>query len=273
MTDFSRDALRRTLAPAVGEPVDPIRLARRDLTKALPRRFYREATSGPAPGGPGGFAIFLDGRAVRTPAKAFLCVPTASLAEALVVEWRAQDEIIDPDTMPLTRLANAAIDGVAAAMEATAAEVTKFAETDLVCYRAGEPDTLVEAQAAAWDGVLAFARDDLGGRFVCAEGVMYVPQPQSALSAVRRAVGAIAAAPDGTFRLAALSVMTSLTASVLLALAIVRERMDVEAAWAAAHVDEDYQTRLWGADEEATIRRQRRWRDMDAAARFYQLMV
>ncbi len=269
MTDHRRDDLRRTLAPAAGESIDPVRLARRDLTKALPRRFYADVTSGPAAEG---FGIFLDGKAVRTPAKAFLSLPTATLAAALAVEWRAQGEIIDPDTMPLTRLANSAIDGVASAMEATAAEVAKFAETDLVCYRAGEPVALVEAQAAAWDDVLAFAREDLGGRFICAEGVMFVAQPETALASVRRAVEVIAAAPSGSFRLAALSVMTNLTGSVLLALAIVRERMSVEAAWAAAHVDEEYQERLWGADKEAANRRERRWRDMEAAARFYRFV-
>ena len=135
--------------------------------------------------------------------------------------------------MPLTRLVNTAIDAVAAAMDATIAETAKFAETDLVCYRAGDPETLVAAQAAAWDPVLAFARQAFGARFICAEGVIYVEQPQGARDAVRNGVAAVAQAPDGALRLAALSLMTNLTGSVLLSLAVVHREMTAEAAWAA----------------------------------------
>ena len=244
--------------------IDPVAMARRDLKKALPRRFYAAATVGPAEGG--GFAVLLDGRPVRTPAKLALAVPNETLAEALAAEWRAQGEIIEPDTMPLTRLVNSALDGVAKAREATLAEVAKFAETDLVCYRAGAPAALVAAQAAAWDPVLAFARDALGARFILAEGVMYVAQPEPALAAVRHALEAEAASPSGALRLAALSVMTSLTGSVLLALAVTRGAMAPADAWRAAHVDEDHQIAIWGHDAEAAARRGQRWRDMEAAA-------
>lgn len=250
------------------DPIDPVGMARRDLRKALPRRFYREVGTAPAGEGHG---VLLDGRPVRTPAKAALVLPTAALAAAVADEWRAQAEVVDPELMPLTRLSNSAIDGVAAAMDATAAEIAKFAETDLVCYRAADPAALVEAQAAAWDPVLAFARDALGARFVRAEGIVYVEQPAAARGAVRDAVDAIARAPAGPFRLAALSVMTSLTGSVLLALAVARGRLGPEDAWAAAHVDEDYQARQWGRDEEAALRLERRWRDMEANARAFAL--
>ncbi len=245
--------------------IDPVAMARRDLKKALPRRFYTEAGIGPAVGG--GFAVLLDGRPVRTPAKLALAVPSDTLAEALAAEWRAQGEIIEPDTMPLTRLVNSALDGVARAHAATIAEVAKFAETDLVCYRAGEPAALVAAQAAAWDPVLAFARGALGARFVLAEGVMYVAQPESALAAVRHALEAQAEGRSGPLRLAALSVMTSLTGSVLLALAVARGAMQAADAWRAAHVDEDHQIAIWGHDAEAATRREQRWRDMEAAAK------
>ena len=244
--------------------IDPVAMARRDLKKALPRRFYAAAAVGPAEGG--GFAVLLDGRPVRTPAKLAFAVPSETLAEALAGEWRAQGEIIEPDTMPLTRLVNSALDGVAKAREATLAEVAKFAETDLVCYRAGEPAALVAAQAAAWDPVLAFARDALGARFILAEGVMYVAQPDPALAAVRHALEAEAASPSGALRLAALSVMTSLTGSVLLALAVTGGAMAAADAWHAAHVDEDHQIAIWGQDAEAAARRGQRWRDMEAAA-------
>ena len=189
-----------------------------------------------------------------------------ALAEALAAEWRAQGEIIEPDTMPLTRLVNSALDGVARAMEATIEEVAKFAETDLVCYRASQPATLVAAQAAAWDPMLAFARGALGSRLICAEGVMYVEQPQDARFAVRGAVETEATGASGALRLAALSVMTSLTGSVLLALAVARGRLDAAEAWRAAHVDEDHQLVIWGHDAEAAARRAQRWRDMEAAA-------
>ena len=259
--DDQSDAARRLR-------IDPIEMARRDLKKALPRRFYREVTIAEAGGA---FGPRLDGRPVRTPAKRSLSVPTPALAEALAAEWRGQGEVIEPDTMPLTRLANSAIDGVALQFEASLAEVVKYAETDLVCYRAGEPDALVAAQAAAWDPVLAFAGEKFDARFICAQGVMYVAQPEAALLAVRDAVAAVALGPAGVLRLAALSVMTTLTGSVLIALAVAFDAMDVADAWAAANVDEDHQARVWGADSEAIARRERRWRDMAAAARLTML--
>ncbi len=261
MTDEDADAARRLR-------IDPIAMARRDLRKSLPRRFYADVSVAEADGA---FGPRLDGRPVRTPAKRALGVPTRALADALAAEWRAQGEVIEPDTMPLTRLVNSAIDGVALHREASVAEVAKFAETDLVCYRAGEPDALVAAQAAAWDPVLAFAGERFAARFVLARGVMYVPQPEPALAAVRTVVAGTAAGPAGALRLAALSVMTTLTGSVLLALAVAFDVMDVADAWAAANVDEDHQARVWGADSEAIDRRERRWRDMAAAARLYAL--
>ena len=262
------DDLRHDLAPTPREPIDPVAMARRDLKKALPRRFYKEVSVIERDGG---FGPALDGRPVRTPAKAALLVPTRALAEAIAAEWAAQVEIIEPDAMPLTRLANSAIDGVAHNLAATVAEVAKFAETDLVCYRAADPETLVAAQAAAWDPVLAFARESLGARFVCTQGVLAVDQPEPATRAVRAQVETIAAGSAGALRLAALSVMTTLSGSVLIALAIGRGAMTAEAAWSAANVDEDFQMRHWGADDEALARRDRRWREMHAAAVVYAL--
>lgn len=260
--------LRNDLFPGTNEPIDPVRLARRDLQKSLPRRFYAEVALGEDSGG---FALLLDGKPVRTPAKDQLLLPGRELAELVAAEWRKQGELIEPDTMPLTRLANSAIDGVARTREATAAEVAKFAETDLVCYRAGAPEPLVAEQAAAWDPILAFARDAIGARFICAEGVMYVAQPEPARAAVARAVEAVATARSGALKLAALSVMTTLTGSVLIALAVAFEAITPAEAWAKAHVDEDFQARFWGADAEASARRNRRWLDMDAAATLYRL--
>jgi chaperone required for assembly of F1-ATPase len=262
------DDLRKALFPEAGEPIDPVKMARRDLQKVLPRRFYKEVSIA---GVEGGHTLLLDGKPVRTPAKDRLVLPGAELAELVASEWRAQAEVINPGDMPLTRLANSAIDGVARRLAETSAEVAKFAETDLVCYRAGEPDALVAAQAAAWDPVLDFAREELGARFVCGQGVVYVEQPQAARVAVAQAVEAIAQGPSGALKLAALSVETTLMGSVLLALAVARGHFTPEAAWSAAHVDEDFQARFWGADSEAIARRARRWREMEAASTLYRL--
>ena len=251
-------------------PIDPIAMARRDLKKALPKRFYKVVTTAPVEGG---FGLLLDGKPVRTPGKASLVLPTEALADSVALEWSAQTDLIEPDSMPLTKLANTAIDGVARNLEGTIAEVAKFAETDLVCYRAGTPDALVAAQAAYWDPILDFARDTLGARFILSEGIVYVEQPASARLVVRRAVEAIAFGEAGAMRLAALSVMTSLTGSVLAALAVAMGAMTVDVAWDAAHVDEDFQARMWGADAEATARRERRWTDMKAAADLYRWSV
>ena len=130
----------------------------------------------------------LDGRPVLTPAKARLALPTLAAAEAVAGEWQAQARKSIRPRMPLTRILNAAFDGVAAAMDAVAEEIVKYAGTDLVCYRAEGPESLVRAQAEAWDPILAFAETDMGARFVCVEGVMHVAQPAAALAAVRAAI-------------------------------------------------------------------------------------
>ena len=269
MSDGPRD-LREDLAPHPTDPIDPVAMARRDLKKTLPRRFYNDVAVMESDAG---FGPALDGKPVRTPAKAALAVPTRALAEAIVSEWLAQGDIIEPDTMPLTKLANSAIDGVAKTLAATADEVVKFAESDLVCYRADSPESLVAEQARAWDPWLAFAREALSATFVCTQGILPVAQPAAAVGAVREAVTAIADGPAGALRLAALSVMTSLTGSVLIALAVARGATTAEAAWAAANVDEDFQMRHWGADADALARTKRRQREMLSAARLYALAL
>lgn len=256
--DFWRD-----LAPEPGETRrDPREAAREALTPELPKRFYAQASAAPHEQG---FALHLDGRPARTPGKRPLLAPSRAAGEALAAEWQAQGERIDPKTMPLTRLLNVAIDAVGAAMEPVAEEVVKYAGSDLVCYRAGEPDKLVAAQAAAWDPVLAFARERLGARFLLAEGVMFVEQPRAALEAVAQRVSR----ETSPFALAALNVMTTLTGSALIALAVADAALSPEEAWEAAHVDELHQERVWGADAIATERRAARRREFDAAALLY----
>jgi chaperone required for assembly of F1-ATPase len=246
------------------QPVDPTKAARRDFETPRPKRFYKEAS---VEARDGAFALLLDGRPARTPARRALALPTESLAEAVAAEWRAQGEILDPGAMPLTRIANSAIDGVADQREAVIDDLARYAGSDLVCYRAGEPSRLVAAQAAAWDPVLEAIRAETGARFVLSEGVTFVAQPEGAVAAVRERI----AREDTPFRLAALHVMTTLTGSVLIALACATGRLDPEAAWRAAHADEIYQERVWGEDAQAMARRAARRADFLAAARTYEL--
>lgn len=225
------------------------------------KRFYKSVS---VTDQPGGFALQLDGRPVRTPGKAPLVLPTRALAEAVAEEWRAQGDRIDPTTMPLTKLANSVIDGVVGREAAVIDDILAFAGSDLLCYRAAGPQGLLEAQKKHWDLVLAWARETLRAPLILTEGVVHIAQPEESLEKIKaRLVGR-----DG-FALAALHVMTALTGSALLALAVALGQLTPEEAWQAAHVDEDWQISQWGEDAEASERRKNRWRDFAAAARFY----
>jgi chaperone required for assembly of F1-ATPase len=251
-------------------PSDPI-LASRLAMKAQPRkRFYESAGVVPYEGQ---FAVVLDGKPVFTPAKSRLALPTRAAADAVAAEWQAQGAEIDPMKMPLTRLANAAIDGVARNKEAVAAEIVHYAGSDLVCYRAEGPESLVAAQSAAWDPILAFAAETMGARFVCTAGIVPVAQPLPALEAVALKVNQLTNIGAGsTIALACLNAMTTLTGSALIPLARVGGLLSLDEAWAAAHVDEDFQTKLWGADAEAMARRAKHFEEMAAADRLWQLI-
>jgi chaperone required for assembly of F1-ATPase len=230
----------------------------------LPKRFYKDvAVKDEAGGG----VLLLDGKRVRTPGKAPLVLPTGALASAIAEEWRAQKDRIDPTTMPLSKLANSAIDGVAEHEQAVIDDILAFAGADLLCYRAQGPGGLVEAQKKYWDPVLAWAKEALGAPLVLSDGVVHVGQPSASLGRLKATL-----AGRDAFSLAALHVMTSLTGSALLALAVALGQMTPEAAWKAAHVDEDWQISQWGEDAEAAARRKNRWRDFAAAARFERLL-
>jgi chaperone required for assembly of F1-ATPase len=244
------------------EERDPLKLARKDARPALPKRFYKEvAVAAEA----NGFVVTLDGRRVKTPAKASLLLPTEAAAEAIAEEWRGQGEEIDPRTMPLTRLVNSALDGVARDVSSVIADIVRYAGSDLVCYRAAEPEGLVAAQSEMWDPALAFAREALGARFICVEGITFTEQPPRAIEAMREAV--VQSTGERPLAVAALHVMTTLTGSVLLALSVAQRELSPEAAWDAAHVDQDFQMRAWGADVEALERRAKRFTEMQAAAK------
>lgn len=242
----------------------PMQRAQRLMRPELPKRFYKSAE---AASQEGGYGVLLDGRGVRTPAKSLVIVPHENLALALAEEWNRQVEVIDPEKMPLTRLVNSAIDGVAREQDAVRAEIVKYAASDLLCYRAEAPERLVERQREKWDPVLDWVDERFGARFRLAEGVVFVEQPHGALNAVAAALERI-----DIFRLAALNVVTTLTGSALLALTLLEKRLSTEAAWAAAHVDEDWNAELWGEDEEAAERRVRRFAEMSAAARVIDLL-
>lgn len=233
---------------------DPNRRAQNQMKRPLPKRFYKDVSV--APEGQG-FAVLLDGKPVRTPGRALLVMPSEPAARLVADEFAAQGELIDPATMPVYRLANTAIDGVAADPQAVLEDILRFASSDLLCYRAGYPDALVNRQAELWDPVIDWARSALGARMALAEGVMHVEQPRESLAAI----GVHLSQRTEPMRLAALHVITSLTGSALLALALDFGELDADAAWAAAQLDEDFQAEQWGRDSEAMARTAHNRRD------------
>lgn len=242
-----------------GSEPDPMHAAQKGMKPELPRRFYAQAGVVERDGL---FAVALDGRVARTPGKALLAFDDADIAGLIAEEWAGQVERIDPFSMPMTRIANSAIDGVRSAREAVIAEIASYGGSDFLCYRADGPDELMRRQKDAWNPVLAWAADVLGADLAVVEGIVHRPQPAEALAAIRAAV-----ASHDDLALASLHVVTTLTGSAVLGLAVALGHLEPEAAWAAAHVDEDYQAELWGADEEARQRRAARWREMEAAAK------
>jgi chaperone required for assembly of F1-ATPase len=238
----------------------PPKVPGREAPQPLPKRFYASVTV--APRGLG-FAVLLDTRPARTPKKHEVVLPTSALAQAVAQEWNAQQAFIDPATMPLTRLVNTVLDGVEGRESEVRADIVKYAGSDLLCYRAEEPEKLVALQAAAWDPVLAWASSSLGIRLALSRGIVHVSQTREALDAAASAIARLDA-----FRLAPLHVMVTLTGSAILGLAVLRGHLSAEASWAAAHVDEDWQIARWGEDAEASARRARRWADMCTAADF-----
>ena len=234
------------------------------LRAPLPKRFYKSVSVEQQPEG---FAILLDGRAIKTPGKRALVVPAEALADAIAAEWAEQGERIDPATMPLTRIANSAIDAVSARMAEVAGDVVAFSGSDLLCYRAESPETLVRRQASAWDPVLAWAREELEAEFKLQKGLMPIEQPPEALQAIGRALGSLDA-----LSLAALHVLTTIGGSALLALAHSRGRLSLNEAWAAATVDETWQREQWGYDAEAEAQDAARFAEFSAASRCLRLL-
>ena len=236
---------------------NPIAAARRGARPALRQRFYAKASTAAVAEG---YTVRLDDKPVMTPARRVLAVPAPALAAAIAAEWESQHELIDPAKMPLTRLANVIIDGVAQRPAPVSAEIAKYLASDLLLYRAASPPALVERQRLHWDPVLAWAAETLGARFEATEGVTHLAQPGAVLKAAEAAI------PDDAWRLGAIHSVTTLTGSALLALALACGRLTAEQVWQAANVDEDWNMEQWGRDELALERRGFRFAELAAAA-------
>jgi chaperone required for assembly of F1-ATPase len=256
-----RDVLYTEHAP--DEP-DPVKRAQIAMARVpLPKRFY---TTVGVVAEDQRFALKLDGRGARTPAKKPLTLPTYAAAQVIAAEWDAQKEFINPNVMPATRIVNSALDGVADRMADVAEETAGYAVSDLVCYRATDPSGLVAAQSLQWDPVVAWAAQRLDARFVLAEGIIHATQSADALEAVSDVVQAI----RDPIALACLNVMTTLSGSCLIALMVAKGAFSPDEAWKAATVDEDWSKERWGEDAEATARMEIRSREFRVACALLQ---
>jgi chaperone required for assembly of F1-ATPase len=228
------------------------------------KRFWKEVTV-VAEGV--GWSIALDGRPVRTPQRATLMVASAALAEAIAAEWDDVGETIDPAAMPMTGLANAAIDLAAPDLTAFAAPIAAYATSDLLCYRDARDATLQAEQAAAWNPLLAWAEERYGVEFALTQGVIPVDQPAATVAALRDAAFA-----QDQWRITALTPLVTIGGSLVAGLALIENAFDADALWQAVSLDELYQERRWGADGEAQKARAAKQRDWDNAARFLGLL-
>ena len=213
------------------------------------------------------YGIELDGRPLKTPARVALAVPTRDLADAIAAEWNGSGETIDPRTMPLTGLANAAIDRVAPDPATFAAGLARYAEADLFAYRAKGPARLVTQEAAEWDPLLAWARRRFDVDFVITDSILHAPQPPATIARLAHAVAAL-----DPFPLAALSPLVTIGGSLVAALALVEDAAPFDTIWSAVSLDERWQIEQWGDDAEAVASLANRRADYDAAARFIRLL-
>ncbi|MEL6289412.1 MAG: ATP12 family protein [Pseudomonadota bacterium] len=228
-----------------------------------PKRIFETAAAAETDGG---FALELDGRRVRTPARHVLMVPSRALADAVAAEWNAQGEHVDFQAMPLTRLSNTALDNVRGREATIVEEIIGFAASDLTCYRAERPESLIAAQQNGWDPVHAWIAERFGTRPIIVAGIMHADQPASLLDALRD----VLAAAD-PFILTATHNFTTLTGSAFLGVGLLGARFSPTDAWACAHIDEDWQAERWGHDAEAAARRRYREGEFTSAYRFLTL--
>lgn len=229
------------------------------------KRFWKAAAVEPAGGG---FAIALDGRRIKTPAKTPLIVPTRAMADAIAAEWDAQQGKVDPATMPVTRAANAALDKVAAQFDEVADLIAAYGGTDLLCYRADGPEGLVSRQAEGWDPMLDWADRTFGARLVPTSGIVHREQDAAALAALSAAV-----TRQSIWGLTALHDLVGISGSLILGLAALTDEHDPETLWHLSRIDEDWQAELWGIDEEAADLAESKHQDFLAAHRFWRLSL
>jgi chaperone required for assembly of F1-ATPase len=228
------------------------------------KRFWQDVTVEPAEDG---WTIELDGKPLRTPARATLVVPGESLAQAIAEEWSSAEGEIDPRAMPLTGLANAAIDRIAPEKAAFAAGLARYAEADLACYRTEWPPELAARQASAWDALLGWARRRYDVDFGTTSGLIHVPQAQATIDRLAHAIAAL-----DPFRLAGLSPLVTIGGSLIAGLAVLENAIRVDEAWNAVSIDERWQLEQWGSDSEGELALANRKRDFLAAARFLELL-
>ncbi|MEE9375894.1 MAG: ATP12 family protein [Rhizobiaceae bacterium] len=239
-------------------PKDPMRVAQPSRESQLPKRFYESVSIRQDASV---FQVLLDGKPIRTPRKTILSVENETVANTMADEWSAQKERIDPMTMPVTRLINTAIDGVALDMQAVKEDIIRYSGTDMLCYRVSEPQGLVTLQIEYWDPLLDWAQSALGAQFELAEGIIHIEQSPEAIASFSAHVGMI----DNPIVLAATHVVMALTGSAIIAMAALKDHITLDDAWRIAHLDEDWNIEQWGTDEEAQERRAKRFTDMKAA--------
>jgi len=227
------------------------------------KRFWQAAT---AEACEGGFTVRLDGRAVKTPARRALVLPTLAMAKVIAAEWDAQQGLVKPDTMPATRAANSALDKVAEQFDEVAGLLAAYGETDLLCYRATGPAALVARQADGWDPLLAWCATTLQAPLIATAGVMHIDQPAASVAVLRDLVHGFT-----PFQLAAVHDLIAISGSLVLALAVTRGRLTVEQAWDLSRIDETWQNEQWGVDDEAAALESLKHHALLEAARFYGL--
>ncbi len=236
------------------------RLSRDRIVRPMPKRFYRSV------GVTDKLEIALDGRIVKTPLKVPLVLPSRALADAVASEWDAQTEFIHPGAMPLTKLANTAIDRATAERASISAEILEFAGSDMVCYRADKPESLVALQVRHWDPVVTWAHNTLNAKITSVNSIKHVTQSSEALGAIRSHMDGL-----GGFTFAAVHNLTTLSGSALIAFMLAAGALSSDEAWAATNVDEDWQVATWGKDDEAEVRREGRLREFSACVNFINL--
>jgi chaperone required for assembly of F1-ATPase len=256
--------MREFLEDAESHREDGYGRAQAHAKQQLPKRFYKTAE---VTAMDGGYAVGLDGRVPRTPGMKHVVVPSRAVAQAMADEWAAQGEFIDPQTMPMVRLVNSAVEAGETAMPALRAEIVKYAGNDLLLYRADTPEALVRRQEELWDAALVKLARHFDVGFQPTMGIMHQPQPAATLARLEQAL-----AEEPLFPLTAMNAIMSITGSGLLALAVRHHLLSAEDAWVAAHVDEDHNVSLWGEVSEITERRARRRKEYDAAVRLLELM-